>query len=133
MQRRQFLQKTGLATAGFAIAKDMFAHNKGPIYGHNGMRYRMDAKWGQLNPEKFPVNDCHEMVQDKRGRIILLTNETKNNILIYNKSGKLLQLAIFIYRLRAANIGNYFILLVKYGNKAGLFRLQVGRTQYRRI
>jgi hypothetical protein len=91
MQRRQFLQKTGLATAGFAIAKDMFAHNKGPIYGHNGMRYRMDAKWGQLNPEKFPVNDCHEMVQDKRGRIILLTNETKNNILIYNKSGKLLE------------------------------------------
>jgi hypothetical protein len=31
------------------------------------------------------------MVQDSRGRIILLTNETKNNILIYNKSGKLLQ------------------------------------------
>ncbi|MBN8859989.1 MAG: hypothetical protein J0H29_16450 [Sphingobacteriales bacterium] len=91
MQRRQFLQKTGLATAGFAIAKDMFAHNKGPVYGHNGMRYRMDAKWGQLNPEKFPVNDCHEMVQDKRGRIILLTNETKNNILVYNKSGKLLE------------------------------------------
>lgn len=90
MQRRHFLQKAGLATAGFAIAKDMFAHNKGPVYGHNGMRYRMDAKWGQLNPEKFPVNDCHEMVQDKRGRIILLTNETKNNILIYNKSGKLL-------------------------------------------
>ena len=30
------------------------------------------------------------MVQDKKGRIILLTNETKNNILIYNK-GKLLE------------------------------------------
>ena len=35
-------------------------------------------------PSKYPVNDCHEMVQDKQGRIILLTNETKNNILIYN-------------------------------------------------
>lgn len=91
MQRRNFLRKAGLATAGFAIAKDMFAYKKDPVYGHNNMRYRMDAKWGQLNPEKYPVNDCHEMVQDRRGRIILLTNETKNNILIYNKSGKLLQ------------------------------------------
>jgi peptidylamidoglycolate lyase len=30
------------------------------------------------------------MVQDSQGRILLLTNETKNNVLIYNKSGKLL-------------------------------------------
>ena len=30
------------------------------------------------------------MVQDSKGRIILLTNETKNNILIYDTSGKLL-------------------------------------------
>ena len=52
--------------------KDMFARPKGPVFGHNGMRYRMDNKWGQLNPEKNPVNDCHEMVQDSKGRIILL-------------------------------------------------------------
>ena len=89
MKRRVFIQKAGLATASFAITKDMFAGNKGPVYGHNDMKFRMNEKWGALNPEKFPVNDCHEMVQDKRGRIILLTNETKNNILIYNKSGKL--------------------------------------------
>lgn len=90
MKRRVFIQKAGLATASFAITKDMFAGKKGPVYGHNDMKFRMNEKWGALNPEKFPVNDCHEMVQDKRGRIILLTNETKNNILIYNKSGKLL-------------------------------------------
>jgi hypothetical protein len=29
------------------------------------------------------------MVQDKWGRIISLTNEIKNNSIIYNKSGKL--------------------------------------------
>jgi hypothetical protein len=39
----------------------------------------------------FPVNDCHEMVQDKHHRIILLTNETKNNVMFYNTKGKLLQ------------------------------------------
>jgi len=55
------------------------------------MRYTLDKTWGQLDSVKYPVKDCHEMVQDKKGRIILLTNETKNNVLIYNKSGKLLE------------------------------------------
>ncbi len=30
------------------------------------------------------------MVQDKQGRILLLTNETKNNVLVYEKTGKLI-------------------------------------------
>jgi hypothetical protein len=90
MLRRTFIQSGALAAGGFLITRDLFASDKGPIYGHNGMRYRMDKKWGVLNAAKNPVNDCHEMVQDSKGRILLLTNETKNNILIYNKSGKLL-------------------------------------------
>lgn len=89
MNRRKFLKNAGLAAGAVAISKDMFAGKNDPIYGHNDMRYRMNVKWGALNPEKYPVKDCHEMIQDKKGRIILLTNETKNNILIYNKSGKL--------------------------------------------
>ena len=48
-------------------------------------------KWCKADPLKNPVNDCHEMVQDAKGRIILLTNETKNNIMIFNTSGKLLK------------------------------------------
>lgn len=67
------------------------ANGKKPVFGHNGMHYRMDEKWGALDPQKHPVNDCHEMVQDSKGRILLLTNETKNNVLVYNKSGKLLK------------------------------------------
>ncbi|SHF80289.1 NHL repeat-containing protein [Pedobacter caeni] len=90
MERRTFIKHTAVISASFFIAKDLFAKPVGPVYGHNDMRYRLDVKWGQLNPLKNPVNDCHEMVQDSKGRIILLTNETKNNILIYNKSGKLL-------------------------------------------
>lgn len=50
----------------------------------------MDAKWGRLNPKTHPVNNCHELVQDSKGRILLLTDEVKNNVLVYNKSGKLL-------------------------------------------
>ena len=88
MKRRSFVKNSVITTAGFFITKDIMSTNKGPIYGHNEMTYRLDTKWGTLNPDKTPVNDCHEMIQDAKGRIFLLTNETKNNIIIYNKSGK---------------------------------------------
>ncbi len=90
MNRSTFIRNVSLSTAGFFISKDMFADKKGPLYGHNGMLYSMDTKWSKADQNKTPVNDCHEMVQDRKGRIFLLTNETKNNVLIYSTSGKLL-------------------------------------------
>ena len=60
------------------------------ILGQGNKRYRINTKWSKADMMQYPVKDCHEMVQDKKGRIILLTNETKNNVLIYDKSGKLL-------------------------------------------
>lgn len=61
------------------------------VLGHNNKRYKLNTKWSQLDPVKYPVKDCHEMVQDKLGRIILLTNETRNNVIIYDRSGKLIK------------------------------------------
>ena len=61
------------------------------IIGHNTHRYKIDMNWGALDSKFYPVNDCHEMVQDSKGRIILLTNHTQNNIIIYDKSGKLIE------------------------------------------
>jgi len=90
MNRRKFVQQTALGTGSFLIMNGLFAKPKGPVYGHNGMQYRLDTGWSKANPATNPVNDCHEMVQDKQHRILLLTNETKNNILIYNTKGKLL-------------------------------------------
>jgi sugar lactone lactonase YvrE len=90
MERRSFIKQSALVSASFFIAKDLLAKDDGPIYGHGDMRYRMDNKWSKADPNINPVNDCHEMIQDKKGRILLLTNETKNNVLIYDKSGKLL-------------------------------------------
>ena len=90
MERRSFIKTSAIASASFFIAKDLLAKDDGPIYGHGTMRYRMDNKWSKADPNINPVNDCHEMVQDKKGRILLLTNETKNNVMIYSKSGKLL-------------------------------------------
>lgn len=90
MKRRDFLKNSVLSTAGLVISSDLFSKTKGPVYGHNEMTFRLDSTWGALNPEKTPVNDCHEMVQDGKGRIVLLTNETRNNIIIYSKSGRLI-------------------------------------------
>ena len=90
MERRSFLKNSALSAAGLLISKDLFSKPKGRIYGHNEMTYRLNTTWGSLNPNKTPVNDCHEMIQDVKGRILLLTNETRNNIIIYNKSGRLI-------------------------------------------
>lgn len=72
------------------MLKDLYARSQDTIYGHNGMRYTLDTSWSKCDPTQFPVNDCHEMVQDKAGRILLLTNETHNNVLIYDTKGQLL-------------------------------------------
>ena len=60
------------------------------ILGHNNKRYRLNNQWSQVDFARYPVKDCHEMVQDAGGRILLLTNETKNNVIIYDKKGRLL-------------------------------------------
>ena len=60
------------------------------VIGHGDFRYRVHKDWGTLDPGTTPVNNCHEMVQDAQGRLIMIGDEVKNNILIYDKSGKLL-------------------------------------------
>lgn len=92
MNRKNFIKQTTLAAAWFsspAIIKDMSTEDV--ILGQNTKRYKLNSNWSKLQPSKNPVKDCHEMVQDRKGRIILLTNETKNNVIIYDKSGKLIK------------------------------------------
>ncbi len=91
MQRRKFIQGTATAAGGVLLFKGLYARPTEKIYGHNGMRYTLDTAWSKCDPGKFPVNDCHEMVQDKAGRILLLTNETHNNVLVYDTKGQLQQ------------------------------------------
>lgn len=93
MRRRHFIRQTSLAATGLLVAPSILSSNKlddDLILGQNNKRYRINTKWSKADAMQYPVKDCHEMVQDKKGRIILLTNETKNNVLIYDRSGKLL-------------------------------------------
>lgn len=96
MSRRTFLKQSSLATLGlltYPAYSTAFTLNrsKDVIIGHNSHRYKVDLSWGNLDPLRTPVNDCHEMVQDSKGRIVLLTNHTKNNVIVYDKSGKLIE------------------------------------------
>ena len=94
--RRQFIINSSLATGVlFNPFENIYPIKKravdtNPIVGHGDFRYKVDKKWGIQDPSKFPVNDCHEMVFDKKNRIFMTTTHPKNNILIYDISGKIL-------------------------------------------
>ena len=92
MIRRNFIKNSSFAFAGLTLgALPIFnlKNFKDVIIGHGDFRYKIDLNWGALNSNYYPVQDCHEMVQDSRGRIVLLTNHVKNNVIIYEKSGQL--------------------------------------------
>ncbi|MFY0631562.1 MAG: 6-bladed beta-propeller [Flavobacteriaceae bacterium] len=96
MSRRKFLKQSsyiamGLLTYPLHDKAYSLSKTRDVIIGHNSHKYKVNLNWGNLNPLQTPVQDCHEMVQDSKGRIVLLTNHTKNNVIIYDKSGKLLE------------------------------------------
>ncbi|QLE00583.1 6-bladed beta-propeller [Galbibacter sp. BG1] len=97
-QRRNFVKKTMMAaSAGMVLPhislgkeKDNKA-DKNKIVGHGNFQYKVNKEWGIQDPAKVPINDCHEMVMDDSGRLILtVSGEHNANILIYDKSGKVL-------------------------------------------
>ena len=83
MNRRKFVQQSALGAGSFLIMHDLFAKPKGKVYGYNQMQYTLDTEWSKADAALFPVNDCHEMVQDSKGRLIMLGDNIKNNILIF--------------------------------------------------
>ncbi len=90
--RRDFLLSLSaamlaLGARGFAQSQDASAG--AAVLGQGKYQWRVVPGWGVLDKDT-PVKDCHAMVQVKDGRIFLLTNETKNNVIIYDRAGKLL-------------------------------------------
>src|SRR6201989_2261920 len=92
MKRKHFIRQSSLAATAMFLSPSIFKSSKMEdiILGQGNKRYRINTKWSKADAMKYAVKDCHEMIQDKKGRILLLTNQTKNNILIYDRSGKLL-------------------------------------------
>ncbi len=87
MDRRTFIIDTSLLL--ISAHKIKFASNENIIFGHGAKRFYWDKSWAATNSSKLPVKDCHEMVFTRKGDIIMLTNETKNNIIVFDKKGKI--------------------------------------------
>lgn len=98
--RREFLKSISAASFGFVTSgipswidvnintKTVSLDNK--VIGHGDYRYRVEKDWADLNPAHHPVKNCHEMVMDSKGRLIMVTDEVKNNIIIFDKDGRYL-------------------------------------------
>ncbi len=99
--RRAFMQQSALVAglaasqplSGSPLAVNLIGYAANPddeLVGHGAYRYRVNKAWSQADPAKTPVFNCHEMVSDSKGRLVMITDEVKNNILIFDRSGKLL-------------------------------------------
>ncbi|MBK9492323.1 MAG: 6-bladed beta-propeller [Haliscomenobacter sp.] len=95
--RRKFIRNAALASAGVVAAPTLGFSILHPelqpedtIIGHGGFTYKVDKGWAKIGVNSTPLFNCHEMVQDSKGRLIMLGDNTHNNILIFDKSGALL-------------------------------------------
>lgn len=96
LSRRDFVRRSAFTASAALVPGFRFNVLGSPpprgeeVLGHGDFRYRAEIGWGSLDPARTPVKNCHEMVMDSRGRLIMITDETRNNILIYDTSGRLL-------------------------------------------
>lgn len=75
---------------GVNIGKHKRIRTEETILGHGDYQYKLHPKWAQVSPVKTPLLNCHEMVMDSKGRLIMIGDHPANNILVFDKSGKLL-------------------------------------------
>ncbi len=94
-KRRTFLKK-GLAASAALSATPSFGFHmvrkpkpEEEIVGHGDYQYQIHRNWAKLGTTK-PLLNCHEMVMDSKGRLIMIGDHPANNVLVFDKSGKLL-------------------------------------------
>lgn len=99
MADRRTFTKNALAFAVGSLAFPVLGANVGKhkkkrqediILGHGDYRYKLIRDWANISSVRNPILNCHEMVMDKQGRLIMIGDHPQNNILIFDKSGKLL-------------------------------------------
>jgi len=81
--RRAFI---GLAAAAPLAARGGPARQ---ILGQGDFKYRVVPGWGILGADT-PVDNCHGIVCDREGHLILLTDQVKNNFIVYDSAGRLI-------------------------------------------
>jgi peptidylamidoglycolate lyase len=86
--RRHFLRNAASAAACTFVAGVTRGAEARPALGHGDFRYRVVPGWGELGPTT-PVNNCHGIVCDRAGHIVLLTDDITNNVIVYDSAGRL--------------------------------------------
>lgn len=61
------------------------------VLGQGEFRYRIVPHWGEAALAKFSIGNGHGMAVDRAGRIIFLTDDAKNNVVILNAAGELVE------------------------------------------
>lgn len=88
--RRRFLQQSLAVSLGMVGVNPVRTFGQGAeaTLGHGPFLYRVVPGWGVLGSDT-PVKNCHGIVCDREGHIILLTDHTANHVIVYDKTGRL--------------------------------------------
>jgi hypothetical protein len=88
MERREFIIDVVKISA--LLGLDHLGLDFGdPIFGHNQKRFIWDKAWAKPGDSTLFIKDCHEMVFTPSKDILLLTNDTRNNLILFDKKGKI--------------------------------------------
>jgi peptidylamidoglycolate lyase len=91
-----------------------------PVLGQGEFRYRVVPGWGELG-EATPVKNCHGIVTDREGHIVLLTDHTANNVIVYDAAGRL------VHKWGTAFPGAHGLSIVTEGEREVLFITDLNR------
>ena len=91
--RRQLLTSAAAlaATSPLIAAPNLIGYAEDPeadIIGHGDFRYRANPHWAKINPFKTHINNCHEMVEASGGRLFMVGDDPRNNVIVFNKDGE---------------------------------------------
>lgn len=94
--RRNFIKKTGLAGAALTAMPSFGFHimrkpkGKEVILGHGDYQYKLIKDWAKMSAIETPLLNCHEMQMDSKGRLVMIGDHPKNNVIIFDKSGNVI-------------------------------------------
>jgi peptidylamidoglycolate lyase len=84
------MMKSMLALAAiFALSHTIHADDE--VLGQGDFRYRVVKGWAAAALAQVSVKNGHAMALDKMGRVVFLTDDPKNNIIVLSPAGELLE------------------------------------------